>query len=129
MTTLLLRDADVLVTMDAQRREIAGGGVFIRDGVIEAVGTRDELPASADQVVSLAGCVAPGGWIAIADLESEDGSFHDEPVPHLGFAPAGFLATMQQAGFEAVSHQRVHVMQKPPGGRSYPIVLAVARRP
>jgi ubiquinone/menaquinone biosynthesis C-methylase UbiE len=78
---------------------------------------------------SLAGCVAPGGWIAIADLESEDGSFHDEPVPHLGFAPAGFLATMQQAGFEAVSHQRVHVMQKPPGGRSYPIFLAVARRP
>ena len=40
MTTLLLKNADVLVTMDAQRREIAGGGVFIRDGVIEAVGTR-----------------------------------------------------------------------------------------
>ena len=63
MTTLLLKDADVLVTMDAARREIARGGVFIRDGVIEAVGTSDELPTTADQVVSLAGCVATPGLI------------------------------------------------------------------
>ncbi len=78
---------------------------------------------------SIAGCVTSDGWIAIADLESEDGSFHDEPVPHLGFDPANFLARMQRAGFEAVSQDRVHVMQKPPGGRSYPIFLAVARKP
>ena len=63
MTTLLLKNADVLVTMDAQRREILGGGVFIRDGVIEAVGPSAELPASADQVISLAGCVALPGLI------------------------------------------------------------------
>ena len=63
MTTLLLKNADVLVTMDEQRREIPGGGVFIRDGVIEAVGASDALPASADQVISLAGCVALPGLI------------------------------------------------------------------
>ena len=63
MTTLLLNNADVLVTMDAQRREIPCGGVFIRDGVIEAVGPSAELPASADQVISLAGCVALPGLI------------------------------------------------------------------
>lgn len=86
------------------------------------------IPDVAAMLRSLAGCVVPGGWVAIADLESEDGSFHAEPVPHLGFAPADFLATMQQAGFAAVSQERVHVMQKPPGGRSYPIFLAVARK-
>ena len=63
MTTLLLKNADVLVTMDAERREIAGGGVFIRDGVIEAVGPTPELPTTADEVVSLAGCVALPGLI------------------------------------------------------------------
>lgn len=63
MTTLLLKDADVLVTMDAARREIPGGGVFVRDGVIEAVGTAAELPASADQVISLAGTVALPGLV------------------------------------------------------------------
>jgi predicted TPR repeat methyltransferase len=83
-----------------------------------------------DQMLSsIAGCLVPGGWLAIADLESEDGSFHDEPVPHLGFDPAAFVTRMQQAGLVAVSQGRVHVMQKPPGGRSYPIFLAVARKP
>ncbi len=45
MTTLLLQHADVLLTMDAARREIADGAVLIRDGVIETVGTTDELAA------------------------------------------------------------------------------------
>ena len=63
MTTLLLKNADVLITMDAQRREIVDGAVYIRDGVIEAVGASAELPASADRVISLAGCVALPGLV------------------------------------------------------------------
>jgi cytosine/adenosine deaminase-related metal-dependent hydrolase len=63
MATLLLKDADVLVTMDDAHREIAGGGVFIRDGVVEAVGSTPELPSDADQVISLAGCVALPGLV------------------------------------------------------------------
>ncbi|MBL8332323.1 MAG: 8-oxoguanine deaminase, partial [Rubrivivax sp.] len=49
--TLLVRHAHVLVTMDADRREIADGGLFARDGVIEAVGPSASLPATADTVV------------------------------------------------------------------------------
>jgi cytosine/adenosine deaminase-related metal-dependent hydrolase len=37
--------------MDESRREIADGGVFARDGVIEAVGPSAELPATADEVI------------------------------------------------------------------------------
>ncbi|MEP7099796.1 MAG: amidohydrolase family protein, partial [Burkholderiales bacterium] len=51
MTTLLVRNATLLVTMDAQRREIADGAVFVRDNVIEAVGPTSELPATADEVI------------------------------------------------------------------------------
>ncbi len=51
MGTLLIRRASCLVTMDDQRREIADGAVFARDGVIEAVGTSDTLPATADEVI------------------------------------------------------------------------------
>ena len=50
-STLLIRNATLLVTMDAQRREIAGGAVLVRDNVIEAVGTTEELPATADAVI------------------------------------------------------------------------------
>ncbi len=55
MSTLLARNADVLVTMDDDRREIAGGGLFARDGVIEQVGPSDALPSTADRVLDLKG--------------------------------------------------------------------------
>jgi len=51
MSTLLIRNAQLLVTMDAQRREIPDGGLFVRDHVIEAVGPSRELPATADVVI------------------------------------------------------------------------------
>ncbi len=51
MPTLLIRNATLLVTMDAQRREIADGAVFVRDNVIEAVGATGDLPDTADDVI------------------------------------------------------------------------------
>lgn len=50
--TLLIQHATVLVTMDAARREIADGAVFIRDNVIEQVGPSTSLPDSADEVIN-----------------------------------------------------------------------------
>lgn len=44
MTTLLVKNIGTLVTMDDQRREISSGALFIRDHVIEAVGTLDDMP-------------------------------------------------------------------------------------
>jgi 8-oxoguanine deaminase len=44
---LLLRNADILVTMDDQRREISDGAILIEDHVIVAVGTSAELSALA----------------------------------------------------------------------------------
>lgn len=59
--TLLIRNADVLVTMDEARREIAGGGVLIEDNRIVAVGAPAELPAQADEVIDMTGhIVLPG---------------------------------------------------------------------
>jgi cytosine/adenosine deaminase-related metal-dependent hydrolase len=51
MSTLLIRHARLLVTMDAQRREIVDGAVFVRDRVIEAVGASAQLPQTADEVI------------------------------------------------------------------------------
>lgn len=63
MSTLLIRDATLLVTMDGTRREIAGGGLFARDGVIEAVGTREQLPGRADEVIDARGQVVIPGLV------------------------------------------------------------------
>jgi cytosine/adenosine deaminase-related metal-dependent hydrolase len=51
MSTILIRKARLLVTMDDTRREIADGGVFVRDGVIAAVGGAADLPATAEEVI------------------------------------------------------------------------------
>ncbi len=61
MATTLIKNADVVVTMDAARREIAGGDVLIRDGRIEAVGPGLREPA--DTTVDAAGCVVTPGLV------------------------------------------------------------------
>lgn len=59
--TLLVKNADVVVTMDAARREIRNGGLFVEDHRITAVGPTAELPQTADEVLDLAGhIVIPG---------------------------------------------------------------------
>ncbi|MCU0919767.1 MAG: 8-oxoguanine deaminase [Burkholderiaceae bacterium] len=63
MPTLLIHHATLLVTMDAQRREIADGAVFVRDGVIEAVGATGQLPATADEVIDARGQVVIPGLV------------------------------------------------------------------
>lgn len=62
MSTLLVKNAHTLVTMDEDRREIAGGGIFVRDRAIAQIGTTDELPTTADEVLDLQGrhVVLPG---------------------------------------------------------------------
>jgi len=61
--TLLVRDAELLVTMDDAGRSFAGGGLFARDGVIEKVGPSDQLPSSADQVVDAQGMILLPGLV------------------------------------------------------------------
>ena len=53
MATLLIKNIHTLVTMDAARREISNGGMFIKDGFIQQVGSSDELPADADEIRDL----------------------------------------------------------------------------
>lgn len=53
MTTLLVKNIHTLVTMDASRRELYNAAIFVRDQVIEQVGTVAELPQTADEVLDL----------------------------------------------------------------------------
>lgn len=63
MTTMLAKNANLLVTMDGQRRELTDAGLFIRDGMIEQVGPTAELPDSADTVLDLRGQIMLPGLV------------------------------------------------------------------
>ncbi|MFN2136063.1 MAG: 8-oxoguanine deaminase [Candidatus Promineifilaceae bacterium] len=61
MSTILAKNARILVTMDGDRREISDGALFIRDNLIEQVGVTEDLPDTADQVLDLSGhIILPG---------------------------------------------------------------------
>lgn len=61
--TLLVKNAVILVTMDGARREIPGGGLFIRDGFIEKVGPSADLPDEADEILDLTGHIVLPGMV------------------------------------------------------------------
>ncbi|MDJ0925336.1 MAG: 8-oxoguanine deaminase [Acidimicrobiia bacterium] len=63
MSTLLVKHAQVLATMDNDRREIAGGGMYIEDGFIKQVGSSSELPETADETLDLSGHLVLPGFI------------------------------------------------------------------
>jgi cytosine/adenosine deaminase-related metal-dependent hydrolase len=66
VTLTVIRNADILVTMDDRRREIASGALAFRDGVIEMVGATAELAAlerDADAVIDATGCVLTPGLV------------------------------------------------------------------
>jgi cytosine/adenosine deaminase-related metal-dependent hydrolase len=63
MATLLLKNADLLLTMDEQQLRIPQGGLLARDGVIEKVGPTSELPGKADEVIDASGMIVLPGLI------------------------------------------------------------------
>jgi 8-oxoguanine deaminase len=67
MSTMLVKDADLLVTMEVDPggriSRIPGGGLFVRDNVIEQVGTSADLPESADTVINAQGLIILPGLV------------------------------------------------------------------
>ncbi|PWR02316.1 8-oxoguanine deaminase [Meridianimarinicoccus roseus] len=61
MARLLVRNADVLVTMDDARREIAGADLLCEDGIITAIG--HGLTAPEAEVLDARGCVVTPGLV------------------------------------------------------------------
>ena len=73
----------------------------------------------------------PGGYLCIADLDQEDGSFHGIEVDvHHGFDRADLGRRAAQAGFSGVQFQTVFSIAKgrENGTRDYPVFLMTARR-
>lgn len=73
----------------------------------------------------------PGGYLAMADLYTEDGSFHDDSFfGHQGFEIDALTKVLADCGFSAFNHQTSFIIRKPKGDggvREYPVFLLTAR--
>jgi len=71
----------------------------------------------------------PGGRIALADLDLEDGSFHapgTEGIYHKGFERAALTRLLEDRGFTDIEFTTVHTVIREQG--EYPIFLVTARK-
>ena len=68
------------------------------------------------------------GYFAIADLDKEDGSFHQDHtgVAHFGFDRDELKEQLTEAGFSTRSEQTAYVVHK--NDRNYPIFLLIAQK-
>ncbi len=70
----------------------------------------------------------PGGFLAMADLLEEDGSFHgDVVVPHPGLQPEVLMKLARAQELTDVQWRVVHHMAR--NDREYPVFLLCARKP
>jgi rubredoxin/predicted TPR repeat methyltransferase len=69
------------------------------------------------------------GFIAIADLEAEDGTFHtqgNDGIFHFGFEREALRRTIEKAGFEHVRYHHAHTVSKEE--KNYPIFVVTAQK-
>jgi 8-oxoguanine deaminase len=62
-STLLVRHAERLVTMDKRHGVVDDGGLFAIDGVIQQVGPSGDLPSQADEIIDARGMVLLPGLV------------------------------------------------------------------
>ncbi len=63
MSTLLIKNIEMLVTMDDRRRELQHASLFIKNGFITAIGDSSEMPDTTDEVLDLTGHIVFPGFI------------------------------------------------------------------
>jgi 2-polyprenyl-3-methyl-5-hydroxy-6-metoxy-1,4-benzoquinol methylase len=76
--------------------------------------------------------LAPGGRIALADLDTEDGTFHDadaEGIHHHGFDRPALEALAREVGFVDVATRTAMVLSEDSHFSGYPVFLLTGRRP
>ncbi len=85
-----------------------------------------------DVLVKLKKILKEGGYVAIADLYSEDGSFHGEPFDgHKGFEVDELKEIFMNVGFDGLEHETCFTIERitDEGIKRYPIFLLTGQKP
>lgn len=101
-----------ILEIDLAQRDVA----LSVDGIVSSM-TLHHVEDIAAMFVKLHGLLKPGGFIALADLDSEDGHFHSENtgVHHKGFDRTALAQIARRAGFQSVRTRDASVIEKPRG--------------
>ena len=97
------------------------------DGIISSM-TIHHINDTEDLFKKFYDLLNENGTIGLADLETEDGSFHtsDTGVFHFGFDKDEFLKVAKKVGFKDLKIETISVSSKPHG--EYPIFLLTGKK-
>lgn len=109
--------------------ELAGEFDFVCSSM-----TLHHIPDTKSFLGELFGHMAPGATLAIADLDTEDGLFHDDATEkvHPGFDRKALQELLEASGFISVAFMTAHQIEKKnrAGNHSaYPVFLVNAIKP
>lgn len=140
-TVLAVDTSPAMLEQLAKKPELKGKvELFCQDIVDEPLGRQVDVVVSAmaahhvqDTAAlfrTLYAHLVPGGRLALADLDREDGSFHPpeaEGVFHNGFDRDAFAELARQAGFHDIAFVTACTVDR--DERRYPVFLCTATRP
>ena len=93
--------------------------------------TLHHIPDTERALRSFYALLRPNGWLAICDLDREDGSFHDPGFDgHNGFDRSVLEQTLKNVGCIDVRTETAYQLERERGGmkRVYPLFLLLGRR-
>jgi len=94
--------------------------------------TLHHIPDARDILKKFHALLAPGGWLCVADLDKEDGTFHTDGTSdvHLGFERGELQKWVEDAGFSDVKFSTAFEIKKKIGEaeKIFPVFLLTAQK-
>lgn len=97
------------------------------DGIVSSM-TIHHLKDTKDMITKMYNMLPVNGFIALADLDREDGTFHsdNEGVFHFGFDREELVKIVKEVGFREVEIELANTIHKP--HKSFDVFLLTAKR-
>jgi predicted TPR repeat methyltransferase len=111
-----------------------GGALTGTYGLVASAMTLHHVPELAPLFADFFRITTPGGYLCIADLDSEGGEFHadNHGVFHFGFDRAQLRALLEETGYEDIRDTTAAEICKPASNgelRAFTVFLITARKP
>ena len=133
VTLLLHDDLASVVAVHTRLLDLTATDLPPTFDLIFSAMTLHHIAAAAGLLHKLYAAIVPGGWLALADLDAEDGSFHPDPVGifHHGFSAEEMQAMFAAAGFVDLRTRLAHVVTRAIADgtlRDFSVLLTVGRK-
>ncbi len=129
MLAALAAKPELCGKVEAVCADITGKPLGARFDLVISAMAMHHLPDTAALIQTFADHLKPGGRLALADLDTEDGSFHPDKaagVFHHGFDRAELQAMLEMHGFADIRFFTAHTVMK--DGKGYPVFLVTAAK-